>query len=988
MDLEAPMGDIRHAAMRCRAWLQSLGWLTLASAAPSVDINDPVNLGTCTCDLTEGQCDVNCCCDPDCSGLSGLTGSFSCLPEGPVNANAQYCYSKSWLHSVNPRVDLWVIADDLRGLLCVSVDNSAVRGEVFQNEATLSSSQIDAVIQERQRSSSTGTAADEQVLRGYRAGDVLKIHSALSAAGEVLAVTGPSTLEAAGNMEVVSSLRLPTADPLGTCAAPGQAVRFLNDVPAAGCSRNVDLATTCTQLGARSRLESFMLRSQYMPEDMRCGSRCLLPEIVAPCPAGSANGSASTQCTGNALPLEDPVFSGGADSCSCKGVLKDVHYNFTFGFDETQQVVRITNMAVSFTLQDVVSQGCQVVSLQQGGSVHFFQEQSDGSQPEARSGNPGYQNGLPLLVSQCLDFDGSGTCSSYGPRVEATVPGITMAGTCRRVNSSAAEQDDARVPINFGENSMSGCTLSLTRADLAALCRAGADAATGFTGLLAMLPFGRSGNRWTQIAAFGSVPTSAQDPADWVQVEELTSRHVQQWLVAYMENYQKPPEHAQQLCAFARHRGAHLMYRVVRDAMLGLTTESAQSTNARSDGREFDGDPGGGHGDVATKGGDAWKPWLPIPVLRRLRSEIKGTNSDSRDSIRMTRRAQSVPRSYRGVSSEGRTESQPLVQPRLSTHILTKAYQAAAKQLQAHEAAVRARESIERFGKNLDHSSPELTVQSTSCMICFENTECVRSAGQLCVDRGCEGWFCSCCLAQYFENIIQETPFAVPTLRCPGCKGFVPPSCWQEHVAKAETVEKWHQNAANLLSLRCGACDEPGSLLLPGVKADDSREGVAREAFGTQDPTAAAELEQSWCQYERGEMSAASLLDVLLSVWHPGYEDQADGNGFAPGKFWDRFSAAANLIEDAGLRAVLQLSVLKRFPKTATLCCNEPHCFKCKVTTHHEGMSCEEVLAQQSEVEDGVQFCPSCGVATMKSEGCNHMICLCGEDWTWDGPED
>lgn len=346
-----------------------------------------------------------------------------------------------------------------------------------------------------------------------------------------------------------------------------------------------------------------------------------------------------------------------------------------------------------------------------------------------------------------------------------------------------------------------------------------------------------------------------------------------------------------------------------------------------------------------------------------------------------------MPRSYRGVSSEGRTESQPPLEPRLSTRVLTKAYQAAAKQLQAHEAAVRASESIERFGKNLNHSSPELTVHSTSCMICFENTECVRSAAQLCVDRGCEGWFCTCCLAQYFENIIQETPFAVPTLRCPGCKGFVPPSCWQEHVT-AETVEKWQGNAANLLSLRCGGCDEPGSLLLPGVKAGDSREGVAREAFGAQDPTAAAELEQSWCLYERGEMSAASLLDVLLSAWHPGYEDEADRNGFAPSKFWDRFQAAANLIEDAGLRAVLQLSVLKRFPKTATLCCNEPHCFKCKVTTHHEGMSCEEVQEQQSDMEDGVQFCPSCGVATMKSEGCNHMICLCGEDWTWEGPED
>ncbi|CAE7486981.1 Tctn3 [Symbiodinium natans] len=130
-------------------WLCT-GLLTLARAAPTVDINDPVSLGKCICDLTRGQCDVNCCCDPDCTSLVGLTASFSCLPEGPVNASAQYCYSKSWLHSVNPRVDLWVIADDLRGLLCVSVDNSAVRGEVFENEATLSTSQIDAVIQDRE----------------------------------------------------------------------------------------------------------------------------------------------------------------------------------------------------------------------------------------------------------------------------------------------------------------------------------------------------------------------------------------------------------------------------------------------------------------------------------------------------------------------------------------------------------------------------------------------------------------------------------------------------------------------------------------------------------------------------------------------------------------------------------------------------------------------------------------------------------------------
>eukprot|EP00913_Durusdinium_trenchii_P004713 g4378.t1 len=113
--------------------------------APTVNLDDPLSLGQCTCDLTQAQCNVNCCCDPDCVGL---TDSFSCLPEGPKSATTQYCYSKSWLHRVNPRVDLWVIADDLRGLLCVSVDNSAVQGEVFQNQAVLSSSQVDAIVQD------------------------------------------------------------------------------------------------------------------------------------------------------------------------------------------------------------------------------------------------------------------------------------------------------------------------------------------------------------------------------------------------------------------------------------------------------------------------------------------------------------------------------------------------------------------------------------------------------------------------------------------------------------------------------------------------------------------------------------------------------------------------------------------------------------------------------------------------------------------------
>ena len=62
---------------------------------------------------------MNCCCDPDCGVLKD---TFSCLPEGrrpkmpreglkavpfegPASRDARYCYSKSWLRSVNPYPD-------------------------------------------------------------------------------------------------------------------------------------------------------------------------------------------------------------------------------------------------------------------------------------------------------------------------------------------------------------------------------------------------------------------------------------------------------------------------------------------------------------------------------------------------------------------------------------------------------------------------------------------------------------------------------------------------------------------------------------------------------------------------------------------------------------------------------------------------------------------------------------------------------------------
>lgn len=89
------------------------------------------------------------------------------------------------------------------------------------------------------------------------------------------------------------------------------------------------------------------------------------------------------------------------------------------------------------------------------------------------------------------------------------------------------------------------------------------------------------------------------------------------------------------------------------------------------------------------------------------------------------------------------------------------------------------------------------------------------------------------------------------------------------------------------------------------------------------------------------------------------------------------------LTTDLERRAALQLAHLRRLPKIRTPCCGCEMCFKCKITGHHEGFTCEEM--QQKELELEVQFCPGCDVPTQRTEGCDHMVCLCGENWTWQG---
>jgi len=89
------------------------------------------------------------------------------------------------------------------------------------------------------------------------------------------------------------------------------------------------------------------------------------------------------------------------------------------------------------------------------------------------------------------------------------------------------------------------------------------------------------------------------------------------------------------------------------------------------------------------------------------------------------------------------------------------------------------------------------------------------------------------------------------------------------------------------------------------------------------------------------------------------------------------------LCTDVERRTALHLAHLRKWPKIRTPCCHTDYCFRCQ-TAWHSDRTCEEVV----RLDVDVQFCPGCNVPTLRTEGCSSMVCLCGENWEWEGGSD
>jgi ankyrin repeat protein len=234
-----------------------------------------------------------------------------------------------------------------------------------------------------------------------------------------------------------------------------------------------------------------------------------------------------------------------------------------------------------------------------------------------------------------------------------------------------------------------------------------------------------------------------------------------------------------------------------------------------------------------------------------------------------------------------------------------------------------------------------------TCAVCMED---VPESMLLCLNTECSSRFCKTCIAGYATEAVSKALYAVPWLHCPGCRARVPTALWSQYAPEA--LAKYKSNAEAMLEFRCGECHEPSTLF---VEHSDKVDPSVVDSFQE-----ANRLKEAWAAFASAECQPDSLLDLLCD---------------------HEVKKVLPSIVDIERRTCLHLAHLRKTPFILTPCCDAEFCFKCKVGSHHDGETCEE--RQRAELDINIQFCPECEVPTVRTEGCDHIVCVCGTDWTW-----
>ncbi|XP_061025725.1 tectonic-1 [Eubalaena glacialis] len=416
----------------------------------------------CVCDLSPALCDVNCCCDPDCSSVDFSVFSACSIPV--VMGDSQFCSQKAATYSLNFTADppqrVFKLVDQINpSIFCIHITNYKPALS-FINPEVPDESNFDKLMK-----TSDGFSSNAE-----------------SDVSLTTKPDAPNTAKYEYGVHLQTShsfLRFPSPLTSSLCTDDNPAAFLVNQ--AVKCTRRINLEQ-CKEI------ETLSLAYYSSPKILRVpGSGTKVPITVQSIIIQSLNKTLTRlEDTDVLRPLV--LVEAGHDKI-CTNVILEVKYSLTY--TDAGEIIK----ADVFVLLGAVSSA--MVPFQQKFEIYFIQKNT---KPVPLSGNPGYVVGLPLAAG-FQPQKGSGimqTTNRYGQ--------LTLL-------RSTAEQDclaiaGIRTPVLFGYNMQSGCKLRLTKAITCRLVAQKVESllkGQGFPDYVA--PFGNS---------------QAQDVLDWVPVHFIT----------------------------------------------------------------------------------------------------------------------------------------------------------------------------------------------------------------------------------------------------------------------------------------------------------------------------------------------------------------------------------------------------------------------------------------------------------------------------------
>ncbi|XP_006831515.1 PREDICTED: tectonic-3 [Chrysochloris asiatica] len=355
--------------------ISTVGPTTVTPSAPGNMTADlfPV-LPICVCDLTLGDCDINCCCDRDCYLLHPRTVFSFCLP-GSVRSTSWVCVDNSLIFRSNSPYPTKVFMDS-NGIrqFCVHVNNSKLN--YFQKLQKVDGTNFQALATEFGGKAFIPTFQSPPPLPPpfYRAGDPIVIYFS--------------------KWSTVSLLRQPAEIGAGGLCAEINPASFLESK-----------STTCT------RFFKNLTSSCILDPALDAASYYNFTVLKVPTGMTDLHNMEFQVPVTLVSQTDSPLLSGNTCQNVVSQVMYEIETNGTFGIQRVSVSFRHTNLTLE-----------PDVSLQQHFTVRFrpFEGSTATSLLGPRSGNPGYLVGKPLLAltgdvqysMTLLQSQGDGTCSA------------------------------------------------------------------------------------------------------------------------------------------------------------------------------------------------------------------------------------------------------------------------------------------------------------------------------------------------------------------------------------------------------------------------------------------------------------------------------------------------------------------------------------------------------------------------------------------------